>query len=210
MLRSKQDSSCLLFFIVHASRLRQIQLSNEPWQRKALEYQGRHNEAKGEIDDHASLRECPSIRQSIWKGHSRCQRQYAPHSAPSDDEYGSRIWLHGLHFMYPATYRIGNVGFAVNDCGGQCGNVGHPHHPDQQQPDAHNAKPFSGSPFAPVALGFLLLPLAGIKTVRRKLRQLPRLTLALAVTVLSMRALVGFAFPGTELAVRASHVSGAN
>jgi hypothetical protein len=54
-----------------------------------------------------------------------------------------------------------------------------------------NEKPSSGSPFAPVALGFLLLPLAGIKTVRRKLRRLPRLTLALAVMVLSMGALSG-------------------
>ena len=56
---------------------------------------------------------------------------------------------------------------------------------------ARNEKPSSGSPFAPVALGFLLLPLAGIKTVRRKLWQLPRLTLALAVMVLSMGALSG-------------------
>jgi hypothetical protein len=39
-----------------------------------------------------------------------------------------------------------------------------------------------------VALGFLLLPLAGLKTVRRRL---PRLTVALTVMVLSLGALLG-------------------
>jgi hypothetical protein len=56
---------------------------------------------------------------------------------------------------------------------------------------ARNEKPSSGRPFAPVALGFLLLPLAGMKTVRRRLRQMPSLTVALAVVVLSLGALLG-------------------
>jgi hypothetical protein len=56
---------------------------------------------------------------------------------------------------------------------------------------AHNEKPFSGGPWAPVALGFLLLPLAGMKSVHRRLRQIPRLTVALAVMVLSLGALLG-------------------
>jgi hypothetical protein len=53
---------------------------------------------------------------------------------------------------------------------------------------ARNEKPFSGVPFAPVALGLLVLPLAGLKTVRRRL---PRLTVAFAVMVLSLGALLG-------------------
>ena len=56
---------------------------------------------------------------------------------------------------------------------------------------ARNEKPSSGGPFAPVALGFLLLPLAGMKSVRRRLRQMPRLTVALAITVLSLGAVLG-------------------
>ncbi len=56
---------------------------------------------------------------------------------------------------------------------------------------AHNEKPLSGGPWAPVALGFLLLPLAGMKSVHRRLRQIPRLTVALAVMVLSLGALLG-------------------
>jgi hypothetical protein len=56
---------------------------------------------------------------------------------------------------------------------------------------ARNKKPSSGESFAPVALGFLLLPLAGMKSVRRRLRQMPRLTGALAIAVLSLGALLG-------------------
>jgi hypothetical protein len=56
---------------------------------------------------------------------------------------------------------------------------------------ACNEKPFSGGPFAPVALGFLLLPLAGMKSVRRRLRQIPQLTVALAVMLLSLGAILG-------------------
>jgi hypothetical protein len=56
---------------------------------------------------------------------------------------------------------------------------------------ARNKKPSSGESFAPVALGFLLLPLAGMKSVRRRLRQMPRLTVALAIAVLSLGALLG-------------------
>jgi hypothetical protein len=56
---------------------------------------------------------------------------------------------------------------------------------------ARNEKPSSGRPFAPVALGFLLLPLAGMKTVRTRLRQIPWLTVALAVMVLSLGVVLG-------------------
>ncbi|MCU1253611.1 MAG: hypothetical protein JWQ49_6640, partial [Edaphobacter sp.] len=52
---------------------------------------------------------------------------------------------------------------------------------------ARDEKPFSGGPFAPAALGFLLLPLAGIKTVRRRLQ----LTAALTIMVLSLGSLLG-------------------
>jgi NHL repeat len=56
---------------------------------------------------------------------------------------------------------------------------------------ARSEKPSSGEPFAPVALGFLLLPLAGMKRVRRRLGQMPRLTVALVVMVLSLGAVLG-------------------
>jgi hypothetical protein len=56
---------------------------------------------------------------------------------------------------------------------------------------AHIEKPLSGRPFGAVALGFLLLPLAGIKMVRRRSRQMPRLTVGLAVMLLSLGALLG-------------------
>jgi hypothetical protein len=56
---------------------------------------------------------------------------------------------------------------------------------------ARNEKPSSGRSFAPVALGFLLLPLAGMKSVRRRMRHMPRLTVALAITVLSLGAVLG-------------------
>jgi large repetitive protein len=55
---------------------------------------------------------------------------------------------------------------------------------------ALNEKPSSGSSFAPMALAFLLLPLAGMRSVRRKLRQIPRLTVV-AVMVLSLGAVLG-------------------
>jgi sugar lactone lactonase YvrE len=56
---------------------------------------------------------------------------------------------------------------------------------------ARNEKPYSGGPFTPVAMGFLLLPLAGMKSVRRRLRQVPRLTVALVITILSLGAVLG-------------------
>jgi hypothetical protein len=62
---------------------------------------------------------------------------------------------------------------------------------------ARNEKPFSGGPLAPVALGFLLLPLACIKTVRRQLRRMPRLT-ALAVVILSLGAVLGMSGCGSH------------
>jgi hypothetical protein len=59
-------------------------------------------------------------------------------------------------------------------------------------------KPFSRGSLAPVALGFLLLPLVGIKTVRRRLRQMPHLTVTLAVMVLSLGALLGLSGCGGD------------
>jgi hypothetical protein len=59
-------------------------------------------------------------------------------------------------------------------------------------------KPSSSSPFAPVALAFLLLPLAGIKSVRNRMRHLPRLTVAMAVMVLSLGAVLGLSGCGAS------------
>ena len=56
---------------------------------------------------------------------------------------------------------------------------------------AHNEKPLSARPFDAMALGFLLLPLAGMKMVRRRSRQMPCLTVGLAVVLLSLGALLG-------------------
>ena len=44
---------------------------------------------------------------------------------------------------------------------------------------------------APLALGFFLLPLAGMKSVRRRMRQMPCLTVALAIIVLSLSSVLG-------------------
>jgi sugar lactone lactonase YvrE len=56
---------------------------------------------------------------------------------------------------------------------------------------ARNENLPSGRQFAPLALGFLLLlPLAGMKSVRGRLRQMPYLT-ALAVTTLSLSVVLG-------------------
>jgi ABC-type anion transport system duplicated permease subunit len=56
---------------------------------------------------------------------------------------------------------------------------------------ARNEKPLSGGPFGAVALGFLLLPLAGMKMVRRRSRQMPCLTVGLVAVLLSLGALLG-------------------
>jgi hypothetical protein len=66
---------------------------------------------------------------------------------------------------------------------------------------ARNEKLFPGGPFAPVALGFLLLPLAGLKSVRKHLQQIPRLTVALFVMVLSLGALLGLNGCGGDAAI---------
>jgi hypothetical protein len=55
-----------------------------------------------------------------------------------------------------------------------------------------------------VALGFLLLPLAGMKSVRRRLRQMPRLTVALAITILSLGAVLGLSGCGGSSSPRAT------
>jgi hypothetical protein len=64
---------------------------------------------------------------------------------------------------------------------------------------ARNEKPSSEEPFAPAALGFLLLPLAGMKSVRRRLWRMPRLTVALAITVLSLSGCGGSSSPGATV-----------
>jgi hypothetical protein len=56
---------------------------------------------------------------------------------------------------------------------------------------SRNERPFSGGPLAPLALGFFLLPLAGMKSVRRRMRQMPCLTVALAIIVLSLSSVLG-------------------
>jgi hypothetical protein len=56
---------------------------------------------------------------------------------------------------------------------------------------AHNERPLSGNPLLPVSLGFLLLPLLGITSVRKRLRQMPRLPLVLLVAGLSLAAVLG-------------------
>jgi sugar lactone lactonase YvrE len=56
---------------------------------------------------------------------------------------------------------------------------------------ARNEEPTSGNPLAPVALGFLLLPLLGLKAARERLRQMPRLPAVLLGVGLSLGAVLG-------------------
>ena len=56
---------------------------------------------------------------------------------------------------------------------------------------AHNEQPSSSNPLAPVALGFLLLPLLGMKAARERLRQMPRLPAVLLAVGLSLGAVLG-------------------
>jgi hypothetical protein len=58
------------------------------------------------------------------------------------------------------------------------------------QQTAHSAKPFLGSSLGSMALAFLLLPMAGIKPVRRRLRKLPGLPVLLATVALSLGTMV--------------------
>jgi hypothetical protein len=55
---------------------------------------------------------------------------------------------------------------------------------------ARNEKPSSGGSLGSVALGFLLLPLVGLKQVRKRLRQMPRMMLLFAIAALSLGAMV--------------------
>jgi sugar lactone lactonase YvrE len=55
---------------------------------------------------------------------------------------------------------------------------------------ARNENPIPGAPLAPVALGLLLLPLAGMKSVRTRLRQIPCLPLLLAAAALFLGAVL--------------------
>jgi len=56
---------------------------------------------------------------------------------------------------------------------------------------ARNEPPTSRNPLAPVALGFLLLPLLGLKAARERLRQMPRLPAVLLAVGLSLGAVLG-------------------
>jgi hypothetical protein len=56
---------------------------------------------------------------------------------------------------------------------------------------ARSEQPTSGNPLPPVALGFLLLPLLGLKTARERLRQMPRLPAVLLAVGLSLGAVLG-------------------
>jgi hypothetical protein len=56
---------------------------------------------------------------------------------------------------------------------------------------ARNEPPASRKPLAPVALGFLLLPLLGLKAARERLRQMPRLPAVLLAVGLSLGAVLG-------------------
>jgi hypothetical protein len=55
---------------------------------------------------------------------------------------------------------------------------------------ARNQNSIPGAPLAPVALGFLLLPLAGMTSVRTRLRQIPCLPLLLAAGALFLGAVL--------------------
>ena len=52
-----------------------------------------------------------------------------------------------------------------------------------------NENPFSGKPIAPVTMGFLLLPLLGLKPLRKRFRKLSRSSV-LALTVISLGAML--------------------
>jgi hypothetical protein len=61
---------------------------------------------------------------------------------------------------------------------------------------AHNEQPILGHSFAPVSLGFLLLPLLGFKAARRRLRQ--SLPLMLLVVGLSLGTVLGISGLGRQ------------
>jgi hypothetical protein len=63
---------------------------------------------------------------------------------------------------------------------------------------ASNKQPSSRRPLGPVAFGFLLLPLAGLKQVRRRLRQMPRLTALMLAMALSFGAVLGLSGCGSQ------------
>jgi Bacterial Ig-like domain (group 3) len=55
---------------------------------------------------------------------------------------------------------------------------------------AHSERPFLGGSLGAMALAFLLLPVAGIKPLRRRLRRLPGLSMVLVAAALSLGAMV--------------------
>jgi sugar lactone lactonase YvrE len=57
-------------------------------------------------------------------------------------------------------------------------------------PQTAHSERFSGGSLAPVALAFLLLPMAGIKALRRRLQKMPGLPVMLAAAALSLGAMV--------------------
>jgi hypothetical protein len=56
---------------------------------------------------------------------------------------------------------------------------------------AHNENSSSTRPLAPVAIGLLLLPLVGMKSTRKRLRQIPRLSAMLVFAAISLGAAMG-------------------
>ena len=59
-----------------------------------------------------------------------------------------------------------------------------------RNPQAANSCRFSGASLAPMALAFLLLPMAGIKPMQKRLRKTPGLSVMLAAAALSLGAMV--------------------
>jgi hypothetical protein len=66
---------------------------------------------------------------------------------------------------------------------------------------ALNKNPFSGLPLAPMALGFFLVPLTGMKSGRRRLRRMPHLMGTLMVIVLSLGTVLGLSGCGEKSTV---------
>jgi hypothetical protein len=57
-------------------------------------------------------------------------------------------------------------------------------------PQAAKSERFPGASLAPMALAFLLLPMAGIKPIQRRLRKIPGLSVMLTAAALSLGAMV--------------------
>jgi hypothetical protein len=65
-------------------------------------------------------------------------------------------------------------------------------------PQAARRERLSGKSLAPMALAFLLLPIAGVKPLRRRLQKMPGLPVMLAAAALSLGAMVCFSGCGSN------------